>query len=184
MPTKCISKALGNHNVLFEPQISFSDFCLACCQTCLMVLQITHPLRVTSPLLTLLLSMFKCSDSLIHSPSQCAAQLPNATRVLAGSANGKAQGQVENALDQMPAAPLLASQSPAGKGHADDWVQGYLAVHPDCSKDDALKGLPCTLWQLVNMITSILSCFTHGMSVSCCMYGHMPIVAIKFEVLH
>ena len=44
------------------------------------------------------------------------------------------------AQDQMPAAPLFVAQSPAGKGPAEGWVKKYLAMHPESSEAEALRG--------------------------------------------
>ena len=56
------------------------------------------------------------------------------------AASDASQGQSEAALGQMPTAPLFVAQSPAGKGQADEWVKKYLAMHPECGQDEALKG--------------------------------------------
>lgn len=53
---------------------------------------------------------------------------------------GAALGQSEGLQVRLPAAPLFVAQSPAGKGPAEGWVKRYLAMHPDCKEDEALKG--------------------------------------------
>lgn len=80
---------------------------------------------------------------------QCCAEArtspaSDASQGQCGTAPGQgeaAPGQCGAAQDQMPAAPLFVAQSPAGKGPAEGWVKKYVAMHPDCSEEEALRGV-------------------------------------------
>lgn len=56
------------------------------------------------------------------------------------AASDSSQGQGGAAPAQLPAAPLFVAQSPAGKSQADEWVKKHLAMHPEKSEEEALRG--------------------------------------------
>lgn len=79
-------------------------------------------------------------------------------RLSAEPSGNALQGHKENAVDQLPAGPLFVSQSPAGKGQADEWVKKYVAMHPECSSSDAMRGIAL---QLHCIFTQPVICLLH-----------------------
>lgn len=82
----------------------------------------------------------QCQTVTIHSQAGGKQDQQGLAQPRVDAASDSSQGQGGAAPGQLPAAPLFVAQSPAGKSQADEWVKKHLAMHPEKSEEEALRG--------------------------------------------